>query len=374
MKTLLLVANVDWFVISHRIGIAIEAKQQGWNVYIAAKDTGKGNEIKALGLNFIDFSFSRSGMNPVKELYTIWRFYRLYKSLKPDIVHQVTLKPVTYGSIAAKLLKIKGVVNAISGLGYTFTGNRMGITQRLLGKLIKFGFNRDKVVVIFQNQDDHKVLIDLNVLSTKNKIIQIKGSGVDLVRFKETTFPSFECVKILLPCRMLWDKGIKELREASDLLKNEYNGKIQFILAGMIDEENKAGVPMSYMNDWADGNYVKWQGYIEDMAIIYENVHIVILPSYREGMPKSLLEGCAIGRPIITTDAPGCKECVEDGINGFKVPVYSSTELAIAIKTLIDNPSLIKKMGHFSRLKAVNEFDVNDVINKHLNIYKSLEY
>lgn len=372
MNTLLMVANVDWFFISHRLCIAQQASKEGWKVFVACEDTGRKKEIEVDGITFIDFKFSRSGINPLKEFKTLGQFYQLYKQVKPDVVHHITLKPVTYGSIIAKTLNIKGVLNAVSGLGYNFTGDRKGTVQRLMIRLMRYGFDRDKLTVIFQNEDDQKVFKNLRILSEQNTIARIKGSGVDLLKYERSSFPSFDRIKILLPIRMLWDKGVKELREASELLKDKYHDQLQIILSGLADEDNKAGVPASYLNDWQDGDYVVWIGYQKDMVKVYKDSHIVILPSYREGMPKTLIEACAIGRAIITTDAIGCRECVDEGSNGLKVPVYSVRELADAIEKLIINPDLIENMGYQSRIKAEREFDVNAVIKKHLEIYKGL--
>ncbi|WCM42252.1 glycosyltransferase family 4 protein [Flavobacterium sp. CBA20B-1] len=372
MKTLLMVCNTDWFFISHRLCIAQEAIEEGWEVLVACEDTGRAAEIAVDGIKYIDFKFSRSGTNPITELNTLKQFYALYKSVKPDVVHHITLKPVTYGSIAAKILKIKGVVNAVSGLGYNFTGSRKGLVQKMMVKLMKYGFNRDNLTVIFQNGDDQKALEELKIISSKNKIQRIKGSGVDLNKFAHSPFPGFDPIKVLLPSRMLWDKGVKELKEASDLLKEKYKVKLQFILSGLADEDNKAGVSAEYLNNWQDEEYVKWIGYQKDMVQVYQDSHIVVLPSYREGMPKTLIEACAIGRAIITTYAIGCRECVDEGINGLKVPVYSVVELAQAIEKLVLNPKLIESMGNESRLKAEREFDVNSVVKKHLEIYSNV--
>ncbi|WEK71719.1 MAG: glycosyltransferase family 4 protein [Candidatus Chryseobacterium colombiense] len=372
MNTLLMVANVDWFFISHRLCIAQQASKDGWKVFVACEDTGRKKEIEVDGITFIDFKFSRSGINPLKEFKTLGQFYQLYKKVKPDVVHHITLKPVTYGSIIARTLNMKGVLNAVSGLGYNFTGDRKGSVQRLMIRLMRYGFDRDKLTVIFQNDDDQRVFKNLRILSKKNTIARIKGSGVDLVKYEKSLFPSFDRIKIVLPIRMLWDKGVKELREASELLKEKYHDQLQIILSGLADEDNKAGVPASYLNDWQDGDYVVWIGYQKDMVKVYKDSHIVILPSYREGMPKTLIEACAIGRAIITTDAIGCRECVDEGINGLKVPVYSVRELADAIEKLVVNPDLIEKMGYQSRIKAEKEFDVNAVIKRHLEIYKDL--
>ena len=372
MKKLLMVANVDWFFISHRLCIAQEAKKKGWEVFVAAENTGRANEIINEGITFIDIKFSRSGINPFEELLTLYKFRKLYKEINPDIIHHITLKPVIYGSLVAKILKIKGVVNAISGLGYNFTEDRKSMVQKVMLSIMKYGFNRNNLVIIFQNENDQKELTDLRVIHPSNSIVRIKGSGVDLEKFYESPFPSFERIKILLPIRMLWDKGVKELRDASDILKEKYYDKVQFILSGLADEDNKAGVPASYLNDWQDGNFVKWIGYQKNMVEVYQDSHIVVLPSYREGMPKSLIEACAIGRAIVTTNAIGCRECVDEGINGYKVSIYSSQELANALEQLINNHAMIKVMGHNSRIKSEEEFNVNNVIRIHLETYNKL--
>ncbi len=373
MKTkILFVTNVDWFFISHRLVIAEEAKKKGFEVIVAAEDTGRSQEIRDKGIIFVNLSFSRSGTNPINEFRTLLKFFNIYNDIKPDIVHHITLKPVIYGTIIAKLLKIKGVVNAISGLGYNFTKGRESLVQKTMLFIMSLGFNRKNLVVIFQNENDQDELISQGIIKSSNVIVRIKGSGVDLEKYHESNFPSFSRIKILLSSRMLWDKGIQELRESSNILKEKYSNKVEFILAGLADEENKAGVTAAYLEDWDDGNYVRWIGYQKNMFDVYKNSHIVVLPSYREGMPKALLEACAVGRAIITTNAIGCRETVDEGINGFKVPVASSIDLANALEELINNHDLIKQMGHNSRLKAEKEFDIKNVVQKHIEIYNSL--
>ena len=370
-KKILYVVNVDWFFISHRLIIAQNAILNGYEVFVACKDTGRISEIKKLGIKHINLPISRSGTNLFLEINTLINLFKIYYKIKPDIVHHITLKPVIYGSIISKLLKIKHVVNAVSGLGYSFTQGRKGIVQKLMIRLLKIGFNRKRLTVIFQNGDDEFFFKKQGITSNLNRIVRIKGSGVDLKQFKRAPMPDDNIIKILLPSRMLWDKGVKELREATEILAEKYSGKIQFILCGLADKDNKAGVSENYLEDWQDGTYVNWIGYKKDMVKVYNDCHIVVLPSYREGMPKSLIEACAVGRAIITTNAVGCRECVEEGINGLKVSVYSSRELAMAIEKLILNQAIIKKMGLNSRKKAEKEYDVNNVIFKHLTIYKN---
>lgn len=371
-KKLLIVVNVDWFFISHRLCIAEKAQERGWEVFVACTDTGRSKEITNKGINFINLSFSRSSTSVLDELNTLYSFYKLYKKIKPDIVHHVTLKPVIYGSVISRLTKIKGTVNAISGLGYNFTDNRKGPIQNVMIKLMKLGFDQKKVAFIFQNQDDFKEVKSLKVLGKNNIVFFIKGSGVDLNTFIHSPFIETGKVKILLPVRMLWDKGVAELKKASEILKEKYQKKIVFILSGLADTENKAGVTEDYLKSWEDKEYVVWIGYQKKMIEVYQNSDIVVLPSYREGMPKSLLEACAIGRPIVTTNAIGCKECVDEGINGYKVPVRSVEKLAIAIEKLILSKELRLEMGKNSRIKAENEFSQKMVISKHLEIYNNL--
>ena len=369
---LLFVVNVDWFFISHRLVIAEEAVKNGFEVFVACEDTGRSNEITDKGIKFIDFPFSRSGTNPISELGTIIKFYKIYNEIKPDLVHHITLKPVIYGTLISRLFKVKGIVNAVSGLGYNFTADRKGLVQKIMIRLLRIGFKRNNLTIIFQNDDDKKAFYDLGIISDSNFILKIKGSGADLVKFPNTPLPSFDMIKILFPARMLWDKGVKELRITSEILKEKYEGRIQILLSGMADDENKAGVPSSYLEDWHDDKFVRWIGHQNEMLSIYQDCHIVVLPSYREGMPKSLIEACAIGRAVVTTDAIGCRECVDEGFNGLKVPVYSTIELAGAIEKLILDQKLIQKMGENSRKKAEQEFDVLEVINKHLGIYSSI--
>ncbi|WP_439506866.1 glycosyltransferase family 4 protein [Sediminibacterium sp.] len=369
-KSILYVVNVDWFFISHRLVIAEEARKNGFEVIVAAEDTGRSQEIINKGIRFINLSFSRSGTNPFKEFNTLLKFYKIYSKLKPDIVHHITLKPVIYGSIIAKLLNLKSVINAVSGLGYNFTEGRINLISKIMLQLMKYGF-RNKLHVIFQNKNDFQELSELQVLSPNNRIYYIKGSGVDLQQFYTTYLPSFDKIKIVLPSRMLWDKGVKEFYEAANLLRAKYFDKIEFVLAGMADEDNRAGLPASILEQWEDGCYFKWVGHQKDIFTLYKNFHIVVLPSYREGMPKTLIEACAMGRALITTDAIGCRECVDEGINGFKVPIKDSQSLANAIQFLVENPNRIIEMGIASRAKAEKEFDVNSVIKTHLEIYNS---
>lgn len=369
---LLIVVNVDWFFLSHRLPLALEALKNNWEVSVACADTGKSQEIVDCGINFYKIPFSRSGTNILSELKTIISLYKVYKKNKPDIIHQVTLKPVVYGSLISRLLNVTGTVNAISGMGYNFTEDRQGIVQKMMIRLMKIGFKQDNLGVIFQNEDDLKQVERLGVTTSKTRLFLVKGSGVDLRKFTYFQPIKKDKLEILLPARMLYDKGVKEFKEASNLLLNKYKDKVSFLLAGLSDKENKAGISEEILKSWHIKGYFEWVGYQKDIISLYKNADIVVLPSYREGLPKSLIEACAIGRPIITTNAIGCKECVDEGVNGFKVPVKSINELAEAISKLIRSEELRCKMGKASREKAEKEFSLTYVVNEHMSIYSQL--
>lgn len=372
MKTLLIITNVDWFLISHRLVLAKAAVQDGWKVFVACEDTGRGKEISVDGIEFINFPFSRSGTNPFSEFTLYRRFKKLYIDLKPDVIHHITIKPVIYGSLAARNIGIKGVVNAISGMGYMFTAGKIGLMQKIILQLMKRGSNQKSVSFIFQNEEDKAVLQKFQVLTQCKSLNLIKGSGIDLDLYKFYPLPEIKNkIKILFPSRMLWDKGVRELKEASEILKDKYKEKIQFVLVGKADDHNKSAVNADYLKSWADNDYVVWKGHVDNMVEEYKTAHIVTLPSYREGLPKTLIEACAIGRPIVTTDAIGCKDCVDEGLNGYKVDVGNSEGLAEALEKLVNDYNLMESMGLEGRRKAEKEFDVNDVIKKHLEIYNS---
>lgn len=370
-KSLLIVINVDWLFLAHRLAIAMQALNQGFVVTVVAKDTGKRAAIEAAGFKFINLNISRSGVNPFSEFKTSVDLFKIYKRIQPDIVYQITMKPVIYGTLIARILNIKSV-NAISGLGYNFTDTRRGNVQKIMIFLMKMGFNKSHNFLIFENEDDYKELGNLEIIHKKNNVKIIKGVGVNLKDFNQEDFVQKEKLIILFPARMLWDKGVRELVEAAKILQKKYAHKICFKLCGMIDEGNIECVPEAYLRQTEIENYLKWYGHQKEIKSFYINADIVVLPSYREGLPTSLIEACAIGRPIITTDAIGCKECVDEGLNGYKVPVKSVKKLAEALERLINSPEDRFRMGAYSRIKAEKEFNIDVVIEKHMKVFNSL--
>lgn len=365
---LFIVVNVDWFFLSHRLPIALAAQKAGYNVTILARNTGRKEEIISYGLNFIHVPFSRSGTNLIQEGKVLYHLIRIYQDHRPDIVHHVTLKVAIYGSIAARWTGIPQKINAISGMGYNFIENRRGGIQRILLQLMKFAFEKGDCLFIFQNIDDIESFKTLSLVE-ESQIHLIKGSGVDLNEYVFQTIPESFPIKILFSARLLLDKGIIEFVKAAKELKSKLYGKAVFLIAGNIDKENPTSITSEMLKDIQEESYIEWIGYQKNMFECLSNSHICVLPSYREGLPKSLIEACAVGRPIITTDAPGCKECVIDGWNGFLVPVKDSTYLMEKIYLLTENRGLIEEMGMNSRLLAEREFNINTVIEKTLATY-----
>lgn len=368
---LFFVVNVDSFFLSHRLPLGLEALKRGYQVTVVAIDTGKKEEIEKHGMRFVSLPISRSGTDIWTELGALWFLYRLYRKEKPQIVHHIAIKAVTYGSIAARMAGVPKVVNAISGLGFVFINAADNkILYQLLLSLFKIGLSSKRVTVIFQNLDDLDFFKNLKVLKPA-QMVYIKGSGVDLCEFFYTENETPSPIRVVLPARMLRDKGVEEFVAAAQMLKPKYGEQVQFILAGGVDIENKAGIPEHQLLQWAAEGSVDWIGFQQNMAAVFRASHIVVLPSYREGLPKALIEACATGRAIVTTDVPGCREVVTTGVNGILVNPKDVQGLSMALDQLITNPDLCKKMGKMARQKAEHEFSIHSVVEKTFNIYKS---
>lgn len=371
MKKIFFVTNVDWFFISHRLPLALNAIKQGYEVYLLSLNTGKKEFIQEHGIRFIDIPFNRSGSDPLHELKCIFLLFKNYIKYRPNIIHHVTLKAALLGSVAAKLARQYNVVNAISGLGYNFTDGRNGGLQKFLKFLIRVVFKSNHFSFILQNPDDVNMIRKLNLVPSSH-IFLIKGSGVDLHEFVYSETPNNIPFKVLFPARILLDKGVLEFIDAAKILQNRFFGKVKFILAGDCDKENLAVLGENELKSLLISDYIEWIGYQRNMFSIYKDSDIVALPSYREGLPKSLIEACAMGRPIVTTDVPGCRECVKTGYNGLLVPAKDAVSLSCAIETLIIDDEKRKMFGINSRSLAEEEFSIDKVVQHTFEIYHSL--
>ena len=367
-KKILYVVNVDWFFISHRLPLALEAQKRGYEVAIVSKNTGRFKELEDLGFQLFDIKVNRSGTNPFKEISSIIKLIKILNSIKPTVIHNVTLKMSIYCSIATLFAHGPRVINAISGLGYNFTFKRKSGAQKIINLLMKIAFNKRGFSFIFQNPDDLQLFQKLK-FDRGNEFYLIKGAGVDLDKFSFVLRNRNKEISFILTARMLKDKGISEFVTASKLVSAKYPFT-NYVLVGDIDKENPASFKEDELKKELKGTNVHWLGYRNDIFKLLQESDIMVFPSYREGLPKSLIEAAAVGLPIITTDTVGCRECVEDGINGFLVPVGNTNILAEKMIEFIENPEMIQKMGKASRVKAEKEFSLGMVIEKTLELYE----
>ena len=371
MKKLFLVVNVDWFFLSHRLPVALAAQEAGWDVTIVTADTGKLNKIVEHGLKVINLPMSRSGMNIIEELKTLNWLRKLYKREKPDVVHHVGMKTILWGTLAAKFSRVHGVVNAISGLGGFFAEDNKGLLAKVMPKVLKFSHNRKNLLCIFQNDDDWGLYVKHGIIAY-NQGRFIKGSGVDLNQFCYTPEPEEGKIKVMLTARMIVEKGVFLLTEAAERLREKYEDKVQFLLVGGLDDHPGA-ITKEQLEAVCDGSYIQWLGYRTDILDLLKQCHIMAFPSYyMEGLPKSLIEADAIGRPIITSNSVGCKETLVDGYNGFLIQPKDVDALTEKLDILLSDKELRIKMGKNARQYAEDYFSIEIVKERHLAIYDEL--
>lgn len=370
-KKLLFVVNVDWFFLSHRLPIALKAQQAGYEVHVATAVTDKQNMLESYGLKVHPLALVRDGLGMFNAVKTLFELRRIFKTVKPDITHLVTIKPVLLGGLVARWLRVPALLSAVSGLGFVFTakGRLARLLQWMVGLIYSWAFGHHNQIVIFQNPDDRDSLVAASGLSA-TKVEMIRGSGVDLNIYEVTPEASGIPV-VLLPARLLVDKGIFEFVQAATLLRAK-GIWARFVLVGMVDSANPTSISQNQLDDWVAAGVVENWGYRTNMPEVIASANLVVLPSYREGMPKVLLEAAAAGRAVVTTDVPGCRDAVEPGVSGLLVPVRDAESLALAIEQLLANPEQRKAMGLAGRKLAETEFDVRAVVDKHLAIYQRL--
>jgi glycosyltransferase involved in cell wall biosynthesis len=369
MLRILLFANTDWYLYNFRLSLAKDLRDQGHEVILLSPPGNFQKLLEENGFQLISFSFSRQGINPLYEIWTLWQLIRIYHRIQPDIVHHFTIKPVIYGSLAAHFLYIRGIINSITGLGHLFIDP--GLITRLLRIVAKWLYRislRD-TQVIFENPEDRDIFIKNRLLKAEHSHL-IMGTGVDVEKFrpanKNNAFPV-----VLFSSRMLATKGVLEYMEAVRILKQ--NGfKARFALAGTTDPGNPASVTDGQIESWNQSGLVEWWGWREDMPNTLAQTDIFCLPSYREGVPNALIEACACGLPIVTTDVPGCRDVVTHGVNGLLVPAKNAFALADALEKLITSPELRRTMGTAGRETAINKFSITKVNAETLGVYKML--
>lgn len=371
MKRLFIVVNVDWFFLSHRLPVALAAQSAGWDVTIVTADTGHFSTIESNGLKAVDLPMSRSGMNIFQELKTLKFLYSLYRKEKPDVVHHVGMKTILWGTMAAKFAHVNGVVNAISGLGGFFSEENKSLLSKILPSVLKFSHNRKNLLCIFQNNDDWNLYVNHGIISYAQGRF-IKGSGVDLNKLIYSPEPESGKTRIILTARMIEEKGIFLLTQAAERLRKKYENHVEFLLVGGLDDHPGA-ITNEQLDSVCDNNYIQWLGYRNDVPVLLRQSHIMAFPSYyMEGLPKSLIEANAIGRPIITSDSVGCRDAVIDGYNGFLIQPKDVDALTERLDLLILDKELRIKMGKNAREYAEKYFSIDIVIQKHMEIYNEL--
>jgi len=365
------VVNTDKFFMSHRLPIALAALQLNFEVHVATGMTSCMDKMQALGLVVHPLSLDRRSAGVLSNGRTFFQILRVFMRVKPDVVHLVTIKPVLLGGVAARLAGVRGVVAAISGLGFVFLshGITAGVRRWLVGWLYRLALGHNNLKVIFQNEDDRASLVRLSNLS-REKTTLIRGSGVDLDEYPVSPLPEGPSV-VLLAARLLIDKGVREFVEAARLLRERGNNA-RFVLVGNPDPGNPATITNGELRQWLAKGVVEHWGHRDDMPCVLAQSHIVVLPSYREGLPKILVEAAASGRTVVTTNVPGCRDAIEANKTGFLVPLRDAEALVKAINTLLADRSLCEEMGRAGREVAEQVFDVKKVVKQHLHIYDEL--
>lgn len=369
---LLFFVTEDWYFVSHRLPVAIAAKNAGFDVCVVTRVRAHGARIRECGLELIPLEMSRRSINPLSGLRTIIKLVSIYRKARPDIVHHVAVKPVVYGTVAALVTRVPCTVNALAGLGIIFSSQT--IKARLIRPIIKVMFrlllNRKNSRVILQNPDDVAMMCEEGIVG-EQRIALIRGSGVDTDQFQARPEPPGPPV-VMLASRLLWDKGVGEFVEAARLLKSQ-GVSARFVVVGEGDPENPSSIPDSQLQAWNDNGVIEWWGRKDNMPEVLAQAHMVCLPTfYGEGIPKVLIEAASCAKPIVTTDAPGCREIVRNGENGYLVPIRDSRSVADAIKKLIDSPELRCEFGRNGRSLVIREFSIDRINRETVGVYQEL--
>jgi len=365
-RTLLFFVTEDYYFVSHRLALAVAAQAEGYDVCVVTRVRECGGIIRGAGLRLLPFENARSGLNPVTELLTLLRLIRLYRRERPALVHHVAMKPVLYGTIAAHLAGRPAIINAVAGMGWLFISGAGW--ARWLERPVRAVCKRvlSGGIVVVQNPDDARLLAGMAV--PESRIRRVPGSGVDLRAFVPHPAPAGTPV-VLLAARLLWDKGVGEFVAAARLLRQR-GVAARFLLAGEPDPVNPASIPPGDIAAWVREGVVEHLGWVADMPALLATCHLVCLPSYREGLPKSLIEAAAAGKAIVTTDVAGCREVVRHRDNGLLVQPRDVHGLADALQRVIEDADLRSRMGARSRVRAEQQFGLDTVVQQTLAIYR----
>ena len=358
-----IVLNTSWNIYNFRRGLAQFLLSRGHQVIAIAPRDDYSNHLVEMGCEFYPVKLERKGSNPLKDFGYMRQLFKVYKEANPDVILQFTIKPNIYGTLAAIPLR-KLVINNVCGLGTVFL--RDNLTSKVAKMLYKFSF-RYANKVFFQNEDDLQLFLENNLIRKKITDL-VPGSGIPLDRFQPAEYKRNETFTFLMIARLIYDKGIIEYIEAIRMLRKK-NIQAKFQILGFIDQDKNLGVSLDQVHAWEEEGLIEYLGTSDHVASVITQADCVVLPSYREGTPRSLLEAAGMGKPLITTDIAGCRQTVDDGSNGFLCQVKSAKDLAIKMEKMFHLDDLtLKKMGKASRLKVEQEFDEKLVIQKYSQI------
>lgn len=373
MKAILF-ANTDWYLYNFRRALALSLRRAGYDVLLISPDGPYGEKLRALGLRWEPLPMERRSLNLLRESSLLLYLVRLFRREQPSVVHGFTIKCAVYGSLAAKMAGITARINAVAGMGYVFTSDQLKarMLRPVVRSLLRLALGGEQARLILQNSDDVKLFRRAGLVDPAN-IRLIRGSGVDCTKYASTSPSKADDgrTRVLLASRMLWDKGVGEYIAALRQLRAK-GFAVHAMLAGTPDPGNPATIPEQTLRGWVDEGLVTWLGHVDDMAALFGAVDIVVLPSYREGLPRSLVEAAACALPLITTDVPGCREVVSDGVDGLLVPVRNGDAIADAIQKLLEDPAWARRLGEAARSKARNYFDERIVVERTLGVYEEL--
>lgn len=368
----LIIASYPPSLLNFRGALLAALQDKGFEIHLAAPEFERYprdiSELKALGYVIHDIPMQRTGTDPVTDAKTLGTLYRLMKDIEPQYVLSYTIKPVIYGTLAAWLAKVPNRFALITGLGYAFQQverTRKGtVLQKLIHELYRRALSKaDKV--FFQNPDDEQLFRESKILSKKARTSIVNGSGVDVSKFDVVPLDAQSTPRFLMIARLLWDKGVREYLQAAQQVKQSYP-EAQFDLVGWIDT-NPHTISQTELDEWVAEGTINFLGRLDDVRPAIEASSVYVLPSYREGTPRTVLEAMAMGRAVITTDAPGCRETVVDGDNGFLVPIKDVEALTKAMLRFIEEPALVVEMGKRAREVAEEKYDVHKVNKKMLS-------
>ena len=365
---LLFFVTVDWFFCSHFLERAAAAKEAGYDVVVLCRVDRHLQVMESAGLRVIDLPINRRSLNPISSLVELVGIYQIYRQEKPDLVHQIGIKPILFGTLAARFAGVTRILNAMVGGGYLFTSQTY--LARVLRPFVDFALrlllNPSGSCVVFENKDDLATFVE-NDLVRRSASKLICGAGVRLDQYSMASNAANPPIVVLV-ARLLWDKGIGEFVAAARLLRVE-GITARFVIVGSVDSGNRAAIDSGTLAAWQDDGCVEFWGFRTDIPEVLAQASVVCLPSYREGLPKALLEGMASGLPCVTTDVPGCREAVRQCDNGLLVSPRDPQSLAEALKILINDPEMRKRMGLRGRERVEKEFSSEWVIKQTLELY-----